>query len=60
MDEERGRKDDEGFFVEDVGKEVLKWGGSDEREEMMDELKVERERGEKEGEEMIGEWKRQK
>lgn len=59
LHEERRIKDDHTFFVEDVAKELLKWARTDQRQEMIHQLKVERQTGDKQAEEIIAEWKRQ-
>lgn len=59
LHEERRTKDDHAFFVEDVAKELLKWARTDQRQEMIHQLKVERQTGDKQAEEIIAEWKRQ-
>ncbi|MCY9674011.1 nad binding enzyme [Bacillus pumilus] len=59
LDEERTKRE-EAFFVEDVARDLFKWAsGSEQRQEMTHELKVERQIDDKQAEEMIAEWKRQ-
>ncbi|QLI78838.1 nad binding enzyme [Bacillus pumilus] len=59
LDEERTKRE-EAFFVEDVARDLFKWvSGSEQRQEMTHELKVERQIDDKQAEEMIAEWKRQ-
>ncbi|PRS72863.1 nad binding enzyme [Bacillus sp. LNXM65] len=53
-------KRDEAFFVEDVVRDLFKWAsGTEQRQEMIYELKVERQTDDKQAEEMMEEWKRQ-
>lgn len=59
LHEERRIKDDHTFFVEDVAKELLRWARTDQRQEMIHQLKVERQTDDKQAEEIIAEWKRQ-
>ncbi|MDR7249807.1 nad binding enzyme [Bacillus pumilus] len=59
LDKERTKRD-EAFFVEDVARDLFKWAsGSEQRQEITHELKVERQTDDKQAEEMMAEWKRQ-
>ncbi|WP_144493963.1 nad binding enzyme [Bacillus pumilus] len=59
IDEER-MKCEEALFVEDVARDLFKWvSGTEQRQEITHELKVERQTDDKQAEEMIEEWKRQ-
>ncbi|AOC57197.1 MULTISPECIES: nad binding enzyme [Bacillus] len=59
LNKERTKRD-EAFFVEDVVRDLFKWSsGSEQRQEMIYELKVERQTDDKQAEEMMVEWKRQ-
>ncbi len=59
IDEER-MKCEEALFVEDVARDLFKWvSGTEQRQEITHELKVERQTDDKQAEEMIAEWKRQ-
>ncbi|MCY7618718.1 MULTISPECIES: hypothetical protein [Bacillus] len=59
LNKERTKRD-EAFFVEDVVRDLFKWAsGTEQRQEMIYELKVERQTDDKQAEEMMVEWKRQ-
>ncbi|PRR92047.1 MULTISPECIES: nad binding enzyme [unclassified Bacillus (in: firmicutes)] len=59
LNKERTKRD-EAFFVEDVARGLFKWAsGTEQRQEMTYELKVERQTDDKQAEEMMAEWKRQ-
>lgn len=59
LNKERTKRD-EAFFVEDVVRDLFKWAsGTEQRQEIIYELKVERQTDDKQAEEMMVEWKRQ-